>query len=147
MSKQSIFEVFGMVMAFLGIGIAYLAIHLGIRQERFKRELEHKERMRAMELGRDLPGDKSRLSPLRIGFLTSLIVPVSTMTFAWLSTIRVGYNGEIWRFSAAVSLAAVICGTVIVCLSVTRNLEPVGDPLAHKPETEEDAYDVVSARG
>ena len=97
MSKQTIFESLGMVMAFLGLGVAYFAIHLGIRQDRYKRELEHKERMRALELGRTLPGDQSWLSPLRIGFLTGLIVPVSAMGFAWLSTLSMGYNGEVWR--------------------------------------------------
>jgi hypothetical protein len=44
------------LIAILGIGIGYYAVHFGIRLERTKRELEHKERMRALELGRRLPG-------------------------------------------------------------------------------------------
>ena len=63
----------GFLLAFLGLGVAYFAIYLGIRQERLKRELEHKERMRALELGRSLPGDIPWLSPTqRIGFLMAV---------------------------------------------------------------------------
>ena len=64
MEKTTIYELLGFLLAFLGMGIGYYAVHFGIRLERTKRELEHKERMRALELGRSLPGDGSWLSPL-----------------------------------------------------------------------------------
>lgn len=64
MDKTTIYEMLGFALAFLGVGIGYFAIHFGIRLEKTKRELEHKERMRALELGRSLPGDVPWLSPL-----------------------------------------------------------------------------------
>ena len=64
MEKTTIYEILGFLLGFLGIGIAYYAVHFGIRLERTKRELEHKERMMALELGRSLPGDGSWFSPL-----------------------------------------------------------------------------------
>ena len=45
MDKTTVYEMLGFVLAFLGIGIGYFAIHLGIRHDKYKRELEHKERM------------------------------------------------------------------------------------------------------
>ena len=63
MDKTTIYELMGFLLAFLGIGIAYFAIYLGLRQEKLKRELEHKERMKALEMGRSLPGDLPWLSP------------------------------------------------------------------------------------
>jgi len=63
MDKTTVYQLFGFALAFLGIGIGYLAIYLGIRHDKYKRELEHKERMRALELGRSLPGDAPGLTP------------------------------------------------------------------------------------
>ena len=52
-------ETAGMVLGFIavvgGLAIAPLAIVLGQRHEQRKRELEHIERLRALELGRVLP--------------------------------------------------------------------------------------------
>jgi hypothetical protein len=149
MSKQVVFESLGMVMAFLGIGIAYFAIYFGIRQERIKREFEHKERMTALELGRPLPGDLPWLTPLRIGFLIGLVVPVSAFAFAWLATGSAGYHNDIWQSAAMVSIFAVVCGTVVVSLATAKQAgrQPEAMALEMKPAIEEDAFDVVSARG
>jgi len=149
MEKTTVYELLGFLMAFLGIGIAYYAIHFGIRLERTKRELEHKERMRALELGRSLPGDGSWLSPLRVGFAIALGVPAAVFGFATLSTQAVGYHGDIWQAAGIVSVFAVACGSVVVCLSAVRQAQPEGEHVGQegKSQVEEDAYDVVSARG
>ncbi|MFO0890279.1 MAG: hypothetical protein U0790_14200 [Isosphaeraceae bacterium] len=149
MSKSTIFEMLGLSLAFLGIGVAYFAIHLGMRQERLKRELEHRERMRALDLGRPLPGDVSWLSPLRIGFLIGLLVPVAAMGCACLATISTGYHPDLWQAAGIVSVFGVVCGTVIVSMAAGRQAQAgqAGAALARKPAIEEDAYDVVSARG
>ena len=60
----------GLVLGFIavigGLSIAALAIILGIRHDRRKREMEHIERMKALELGRTLPQDEPWLSPAKI---------------------------------------------------------------------------------
>ena len=50
-----------------------------------------------------------------------------------------------WIAAAMVGMAAVICGSILARLS---NTEPGSSPFADsKPQIEEDAYDVVGARG
>jgi hypothetical protein len=148
MNKQAFFEMFGVVMALLGIGVAYFAIYQGIRHDRYKRDLEHRERMQALELGRPLPGDLPWLSPHRIGFLLGVGVPVVALLFAFLSTREIGYQEQIWQTTGILSTAALVCGSFIVVL--TGKQKPLAnDELAlhEKPRIDKDAYDVVSARG
>ena len=47
----------------LAIPIVLVPVVLGICHARNERELEHSERMKALELGRALPGDESRWTP------------------------------------------------------------------------------------
>ena len=128
MDKTTIYEMLGFLLAFLGIGIAYYAVHFGIRLERTKRELEHKERMRALELGRSLPGDGSWLSPLRAGLLiargrTHWRLRPRRCWPAWLWVMR----KRIWMMAGTVSFFAVVCGTV--------RHQPRLRPAASRPST------------
>jgi hypothetical protein len=145
MDKTTVFPMIGFLLAFLGLGVAYFAIYLGIRHDRYKRELEHKERMRALELGRSLPGDIPWLSTQRIGFLIGVVVPVTIFAFAGVST-QASYQPGIWEVAGSVSAVAILAGTVVVC--VGRHVRHDG-PCApvEKLPVEDDAYDVVSARG
>ncbi len=149
MDKTTIYEMLGFLLAFLGMGIGYYAVHFGIRLERAKRELEHKERMRALDLGRSLPGDRSWLSPLRAGVLIAAAVPIGVVGFASQASLAVGYQEGIWQVAGIVSCFAVVGGTVLGSLASARQsqnaLESAGR--IDKEQVEEDAYDVVSARG
>jgi hypothetical protein len=123
-----------------------IPVHLGLRHERWKRELEHKERMRALELGRALPGDESWLSPARIGLLIGGGAPLGIFLCATLATAAAGFQPDIWIASGIVSLAAVISGSSVAGYAASRGTSPLVRD-AYKPPVEEDAYDVVSARG
>ena len=149
MEKTTIYELLGFLLAFLGMGIGYYAVHFGIRLERTKRELEHKERMRALELGRSLPGDGSWLSPLRAGVLVAVVVPIGIFGSALLSGPAVGYQEEIWQAAGIVSVFAVVCGTLLTGFALARQShQPLANAVrAEKEHVEDDAYDVVSARG
>src|SRR5271166_622254 len=107
MDKTTVYEMLGFLLAFLGLGIGYYAVHFGIRLERTKRELEHKERMKALELGRSLPGDGSWLSPLRAGVLVAVVVPIGVFGVALLSSLAMGYQEGIWPVAGAVSCFAI----------------------------------------
>jgi threonine/homoserine/homoserine lactone efflux protein len=149
MNKTTIYESLGFLMGFLGLGIAYYAIHLGIRLERTKRELEHKERMRAFELGRSLPGDVSWLSPQRAGALVAAAVPIVVVSFAALSSMTVGYHEGTWVMAGIVSCFAVFCGTMLcghASAGQSQNAPQVAANI-EKEQIEDDAYDVVSSRG
>lgn len=148
MDKTTVYEMLGFVLAFLGIGIGYLAIYLGIRHDKYKRDLEHKERMRALELGRSLPGDSPWLSPARLGLLLCAGVPIGIFAFASFATVQVGFHQDFWIAAAMVGLGSVICGTVLSALSFARTDRTLHlAEYAPKPELAEDAYDVVSSRG
>src|SRR5271166_2330170 len=123
MEKTTVYELLGFLLAFLGIGIGYYAVHFGIRLERTKRELEHKERMRALELGRNLPGDGSWLSPLRAGVLVAAGVPIGVFGAALLSSLALGYREGIWQPAGIVSIFAVVCGTVLTSIATARQFQ------------------------
>jgi hypothetical protein len=149
MEKNTIYEMLGFVIAFLGLGIAYIAIISGMRQERRKRELEHKERMQALELGRNLPGDSPWLSPLRAGVLIATIVPIGVFGVAFLTTRAIDFRPDIWQSAGLVSVFALACGSVVSCLaflkrpySETQDAGQIG-----KVTVGEDMFDVVSSRG
>jgi hypothetical protein len=148
MDKTTVYEMLGFVLAFLGIGIAYFAIHLGIRHDRYKRELEHKERMRALELGRSLPGDAAWLSPATLALMIAGGVPIGIFACASVATVQAGFHADVWIAAAIAGLGSVVCGTVLAALSSART-DRAHQPaeLALKPEIADDAYDVVSARG
>ncbi len=148
MEKSTIYELMGFLMAFLGIGIAYFAIHFGLRQEKLKRELEHKERMKALEMGRSLPGDIPWLSPLRVGFLTATVVPIAAFGLALLSSQGAGFHGDVWQSAGIVSVFAIVCGSVVACVASAKQSsnETHAAEMVEKMPVEEDAYDVVSSR-
>lgn len=148
MDKTTVYESLGFVLAFLGIGIAYYAVHFGIRLEKLKRELTHKERMRALELGRSLPGDRPGPRLLR-GGLIATAVPICVCGLAWLTSESVGYTKGVWERASIVSIFALVCGSVVAVIAPARQSKLEQDALtsACKPQTEEDAYHVVSTRG
>lgn len=146
MDKTTVYELLGFLIAFLGIGIAYYAIHFGIRLEKTKRELEHTERMRALELGRRLPGDEPSWSHAKIGLIIAGAVPIGVFACAMIASGAIGFQKEIWIASGMVGMAAVICGSAIVGQSPQRMLSSMEREM-DKPAVEDDAYDVVAARG
>lgn len=129
-----------------GLGISGLAIVLGIRHDRRKRELEHIERMRAFELGRTLPQDQPWLSPAKVGAALAIVVPIATFASACAATDSTGYHEHIWIAALMVGLAAVICGSLLVGSSIKKEAASTASATA-KPYIEEDAYDVASSRG
>jgi hypothetical protein len=142
-------ETAGLVLGFIsvigGLAIAPFAIWYGGRLSHRKRELEHMERMRAMELGRTLPQDEPWLSPAKIGAMIAVAVPLVAFISAAVTTSEAGFHDGVWIAAAMAGTAAVICGSILVASSVkkTQQIDPPGE----KPYIEEDAYDVVSTRG
>ena len=142
-------DIAGMVLGYIavigGLAIAPLAIVLYYRDERRKRELEHIERMHALEFGRSLPQDEPWWSPLRIGLVIGGAVPLGVFLTVGIATSAVGFHDGMWIAAVLVGTAAVICGSI---LAVSLNAKPASELLADsKPRIEEDAFDVVSARG
>src|SRR5262249_11690942 len=128
--------------------------------ERRKRELEHIERMRALEVGRSYPGDNEggflglphRAIPALIAVAIGAGVPLGVFLFALLASLIGGYQQELWLALGLVGLGAVISCTVLAhgafqmmpSNSASERSESFADS---KPLVDEDAYDVVSSRG
>ena len=70
MDKTTVYWLIGFLLAFLGLGVGLLRdLPRGSATNRYKRELEHKERMRRCELGRTPAGRSALALAPRIGFL------------------------------------------------------------------------------
>ena len=152
-------EIPALVALFLCLLVA-LPIFLRFRGERRKRELEHIERMRAIEVGRTFPGE-SRFGlsniphwvvPHVIALAVGVVVPLGVFLFAFLSSLFVGFQKEIWIAAAMVGLGAVIggaslAGSAFQKMPPSDEAEGAGPAWTSKPHVEEDAYDVVSSRG
>jgi MFS family permease len=133
------------------LGLCVMPIVMGFRAERRKRECEHLERMKALELGRRLPGEevKARWAvPYQIAVSIGSGVPGTAFGCAWLATMTTGYHEAMWIAAAIAGLGGAICGTILAATVYTKSgsmmdeMEPTGKPYVH-----EDAYDVVSSRG
>ncbi len=107
------------------------------------RDLEHAEKMRALELGRFNPADGEWTTHARIGAGVGVAVPIVAMIAAMMATLEVGFHQEIWMFSGMVGTAAVISGA---CLAAKARPDFTGETAA-KPVYEPDAFDVVGTRG
>jgi hypothetical protein len=140
--------------------VVALPIMFHFRGERRKRELEHIERMRAIDAGRPYPGEnKFVLSviprwavPHVIAASIGVVVPLGVFLFAFLASLIGGFQKDIWIAAGMVGLGGVICGTVLAggaCQKISSSGESAhsGSYLNSKPHVDEDAYDVVSSRG
>jgi hypothetical protein len=125
-----------------GALIILVPVVMGVRTEHRKREMEHAERMRAIELGRPFPGDAGWWSPGRTAVGIGVAVPISIFGIAFVASLLTGEAAPfIWPSAGAIGLAAVICGTVLASRVPTpRPQEP--DPRA-KPYIDPDAYDAA----
>jgi hypothetical protein len=132
-------------LAALSIPIIVVPTSLAFKHARRVRELEHLERMRAIELGRAQPGDESWSMPARIAMAIGAGVPIVSMVIAFLESQQQGYRFETWFFCGCTAIAGVIGGT---CLASRFLLVPrEADSAATKPVYDPDAFDVVSSRG
>ena len=126
--------------------VVLVPVILGIRYARAEREMEHSERLKALELGRTLPQDETWWSPALICVVIGAGVPVSVFLFAWLASASVGYRDDIWRAAGTVGTTAVVCGSVLAARFFTQR-SPAEDRHAAKPPIDADAFDVVGRRG
>lgn len=133
----------------LAIPIVLVPVVLGICHARNERELEHAERMKALELGRALPGDESGWTPARACVVIGAGVPIGIFLIAWLASERLGCQDQIWTAAEVVGLSSVVSGALLASRQLDRR-EGVEDTLGvtfGKPVVDPDAFDVVGRRG
>ena len=131
------------------IPIIIVPTALGIKFAQKMRELEHAERMRALELGRTLPGDEPWSSPARISVAIGAGVPVGVFGIAWLASGAFGYQEAVWRGATMTGIAAVVSGSLLAAKHFNHRAEAeriAAGPYS-KPYADADAFDVVGSRG
>jgi hypothetical protein len=149
-----------MLTTFLLI-VVITPIFLHFRGERRKRELEHIERIRAIDAGRPYPGENRFglpavprwVVPQLVAGSIGAVVPLGVFLFAFLTSLIGGFHKDIWIAAGMVGLGAVICGAVLAGTAfqapaaASDESERSNSYLNSKPHVDEDAYDVVSSRG
>jgi hypothetical protein len=139
------------LIPFAGIALPVILVPtiLGIRYARHEREMEHAERMRALELGRTLPKDESWWTLPRIGAAIGAGVPASVFFCAWQASESLQEAKVAWIGASIVGLGAVICGTKLVGQHFSRRglSADRADGFHAKDPIDADAFDVVSSRG
>ncbi|SIO59023.1 hypothetical protein SAMN05444166_5898 [Singulisphaera sp. GP187] len=135
----------------MSIPIILVPVSLGLRHARLVRELEHAERMKALELGRTLPKDEPFWGPARLSLAFGLGVPTAVFFFAWMASHEENTAQiPLWISAGVVGLGGVISGAVLAYRQLERWWAGphVEDYRTHKPANiDEDAFDVVGSRG
>src|SRR6516165_8140795 len=77
------------------------------KHRRQRREWEHAERMRALELGQPLPDHRGHAWPALVTIFIGAGVPVGTFLISWLATVSTNHVTEqVFVGATVVSLAA-----------------------------------------
>lgn len=132
------------------IPIIVVPTALGIRFARRVREMEHLERIKALELGRTLPGDEPWCNPARISLAIGAGVPVGVFLCGGMASQVVGFHEEIWIGATLVGLGGVICGSILASKHFAHRAyqESLAQNAYPKAAVDDaDAYDVVGRRG
>jgi hypothetical protein len=137
------------VVAVLAIVVA-LPVVLSMRQAAKDREFQHAERLKALEMGRPMPGETVAQGPasaIGIGFW----VPICVFGIAvGASQVSHGAATEvaIWVSAGCVGVTALICGTILAMRAQALDGR-AADHLASaaKPSFDEHEVDTVSRRG
>jgi hypothetical protein len=151
MDGQSWLFVFVPSIIILGFTVSILPIVLAFRHSRRKLELDHAERMKAIELGRPVPRqnkdeDRPWTMAARLAMALGVVVPLGSLGSAFFASLALGFHPEMWVMAGMVGLGGVLCGGILAGHTFGANQRsPEHTDL--KPYVEEDAYDVVGARG
>jgi hypothetical protein len=135
------------VIVALAIPMILVPTILALRQARLERELEHAERIRALELGRTLPRDEPWWTPARICVAIGAGVPVSVFVLAWLASQTSRDADPIWVSAGIVGVAGILSGTFLASRHFAQVSTSMASACHAKPPIDDDAFDVVSQRG
>jgi len=133
----------------------------GLLQSRRTRFLTHQERMKALELGREIPddavpasgGENKSESLSRKCFSTAFwvgfggFVAAASQGFTPAASLGIAGHGiaiAIAASTGAIGVTALICGTILAARTPSA---PARRVASNKPGIESDALDVVSSRG
>ena len=131
---------------------------LTLKHRHSRREWEHKERMKAMEIRLPTPpgqwhGRGAGIAAIGAG------VPIASVFAALLASISIGedtlpqdsiaIHGIAWGCAVLISFCAMVTSLVLALVSrkAPKDADPAAQVVNGKPAFDPDAYDVVSSRG
>jgi hypothetical protein len=147
MDEEILIPIAGMM-----IPIILVPTILVLRHSHRRREWEHMERMRAMELGLAPPSSPAgAFWPAMAAIAIGAIVPIGAFLFAWLTSVMTSASDDIWAAAAGVGTVAAIGGSVLAHRLIgAHRAEPsrsVPEPYTKPAHYDPDAYDTVGRRG
>jgi hypothetical protein len=144
------------MVLFATLGFASLVIvgvATGVKQAHRRKELEHAERMKSLEMG--LVPQPSGLDwpAASVCIAIGAGVPIGSFVVAWLAALTAHVPGVIWLAPVFVSFSAIDSARKLAYRVIDpkvgsrqggpdRSASPAG-----KPEFDPDAFDVVGSRG
>lgn len=121
---------------------------LAIRAGRQKRELEHLERMKALEMGQPVHGaGTDRSSRTWAGAAVAIAVPAITFTMSFLANMNSRGQEYTWVVSGVVGTIGIFAGLRLAGVESAQSGRLPSPSRAFKGTYDPDAYDVVSRRG
>jgi hypothetical protein len=131
-------------LAGLAVPIVIVPTVMAMKQARIERELEHRERMRALELGMTLRQDESWWSAARIGLAIAGGVPLGVFLCAWLASNPDRPDSSPWVAAGIVGFASVVSGSLFLNRHLSRsNAIDMHDNRFAKPQVDADAFEVA----
>ena len=126
--------------------VVALPVVLSMRQAAKDRELLHAERLKALEMGRPLPGEATTQSSAGATGV-GVWVPICAFGIA-LAATQHSENSQAadfaaWISAGCVGVTGVICGTILTLHNAMKD----GQSAPAKPQFEEHEIDTVSSRG
>ena len=134
-----------------GLALVVFIVGSGIRMALRDREMQHVERIKALEVGRSLPGDESWWTPSRIAVAVGAGVPLGVILgpLGAVSSGTVPPDPFLWCAAGAIGVAGVICGSIqaIWIPPAPQPQPPSTRAQAKAPFDHDDAFDVAARRG
>ena len=124
-----------------------------LRQSARKREWQHRERMKAMEMGLPAPGAEAWSG--RAAIAIGAAMPVAVFVVGWFANMTTR-NDEVWVPVALVGGAGVLGGLRLAGRNIGTMIRPASRPqFGHaafargtaKPTFDPDAYDAIARHG
>jgi hypothetical protein len=165
MNPHALSTLFFLAGLFGVIGLfSYPIILWGIRHDRLRREMEHAERMKALEVGRDWPADARDPIAVAVQAQSSARRPADpawslarkcvSLAFwlpvgVFLVTQGRGNHFGIWGGTALIASTSLVCATTLVLRRSATGQRPAAAPYQAngKAAYDPDAFDVVGRRG
>lgn len=126
-----------------------------VRLAQRSREMAHLERMKALEMGRDLSGETPGRTLARVASKIGAGVPAFSLGFALVASLVLDRRDAemAWAAAGIIACSGVICGGMLALVSfkflcqAQQAAHASYSGMARKPAFDPDAYDSVGSRG